>query len=123
LTDDGSREFGGLAKGSGDIFGQKQAIFGKNRQKYHKTLRKLWKFAVFPLTLPAPKLHCYERRVLKNPHEYRGFVQEQRNWHSLMRYALTASSGNSIRPERREPRQHRLPRGQAQKENITWQQV
>jgi hypothetical protein len=63
------------------------------------------------LTLPTLKAHCFIDGVRKNPHEYRGFVQRCLVGTASMRYAARGS----------EPRQHRLPRGQAQKENITWQ--
>ncbi len=47
--------------------GQNQLILGKNGTKWHKNLRKLWKIAVFPLTLSAPKPHCYERQGSREP--------------------------------------------------------
>jgi len=60
-------------------------------------------------------------RVLKNPHEYRGFVQTLPQSHSLhagrnhgfIKYFDQARAART--------RQQWLPRGHAQKENITWQ--
>src|SRR5258708_35276749 len=82
----------------------KMASFGQN---WHKTLRKLWKTQVFPLTLPGVKPHCYERRVIRT---------RMNTGVSCTKIIRWAFPGCGSRNAKKSTRQHRRPEGCANKE-------
>jgi len=57
----GDRHFAAIFAGICHPRMQNPRKTSKKRRSTHKNLRKLWKSAVFLLTLPTQKLHCFER--------------------------------------------------------------